>query len=178
MNVGPQQHQSVAAHYGVAIGLQSERRLTTTANAGQEVDLGGRRDRCAAGARNSGWSWLRLSQPSKEVERVMGIEPTLVVLDKRKQWPLPGSCRCVLKGPLLADPTLSRTVASCNARRCSFQPRSLSKCSEPQVQISPSPAACAVRVRSAHCCLLIGSVTLPRRLESPRRGVSGVGFTV
>ena len=32
----------------------------------------------------------------------MGIEPTLVVWDKRKQWPLPGSCRGVLEGPLLA----------------------------------------------------------------------------
>jgi len=76
MKAGLQRHQSFAARYGVAMGLQCERRLTATANAGQEEDLGRHRDRCAAGARNSGWSWLTLSQPSKEVERVMGFEPT------------------------------------------------------------------------------------------------------
>jgi hypothetical protein len=58
------------------VGLQRERRLTTTANAGQEEDLGRQRDRCAAGARNFGWSWLTLPQPGEELERVMGIEPT------------------------------------------------------------------------------------------------------
>ncbi len=47
-----------------------------------------------------------------EVERVMGIEPMLVDWDKRKQWPLPGSCRCVLEGPLLAGCWRSRTGAS------------------------------------------------------------------
>jgi hypothetical protein len=33
----------------------------------------------------------------------MGIEPTLVVWDKPKRWPLPGSCRGVLEGLLLAE---------------------------------------------------------------------------
>ncbi len=37
-----------------------------------------RRDHCAAYAGSSGWIWLALSQPSRKVERVMGIEPTLV----------------------------------------------------------------------------------------------------
>jgi hypothetical protein len=32
----------------------------------------------------------------------MGIEPMLVVWDARKEWPLTGSFRCVLEGPLLA----------------------------------------------------------------------------
>ncbi len=32
----------------------------------------------------------------------MGIEPILVVWDKRKEWPFPGSCRCILEGPLVA----------------------------------------------------------------------------
>ena len=41
-----------------------------------------------------------------------GIEPTLVVRDKRKEWPLPRRCRCVLEGPLVADFTLSRMSAS------------------------------------------------------------------
>jgi hypothetical protein len=41
----------------------------------------------------------------------MGIEPMLVVWDKRKEWPLPGSCRCILEGPLVADhaPTRGHT---------------------------------------------------------------------
>lgn len=42
-------------------------------------------------------------QPPGKLERVMGIEATPVAWDKRKQWLLPASCRCVLKGPLLAD---------------------------------------------------------------------------
>jgi hypothetical protein len=46
------------------------------------------------------------------LERVMGIETTLVIWDKRKQWPLSRSCRCVLKGPLLAD--YGRIAASQN----------------------------------------------------------------
>ena len=37
-----------------------------------------------------------------------GIEPTLVVWDKRKEWPLPRRCRCVLEGPLLAGSRGSR----------------------------------------------------------------------
>jgi hypothetical protein len=41
----------------------------------------------------------------------MGIEPSLAVWDKRKQGPLPGRCRCVLGGPLLAERTRSRTSA-------------------------------------------------------------------
>jgi hypothetical protein len=44
----------------------------------------------------------------RELERVMGVEPTLVAWDKRKQWPLPGSCRCVLEGPLLAADSTGR----------------------------------------------------------------------
>jgi hypothetical protein len=43
-----------------------------------------------------------------ELVRVMGIKPTLVVWAKRKQWPLPGSSRCVHEGPLLAECRLSR----------------------------------------------------------------------
>ena len=41
-------------------------------------------------ARNSGWSWLAFPQLGRKVERVMGIEPTLLVWDTRKEWPLPG----------------------------------------------------------------------------------------
>ena len=37
-----------------------------------------------------------------KLERVMGIDFTLVLWDKRKQWPLPGRCRRVLGGPVLA----------------------------------------------------------------------------
>ena len=57
-------------------------------------------------------SWIRPDRASKEVERVTGIEPTLAVWDKRTQWPLPGSCRCVLEGLLLADFTRTRVSAS------------------------------------------------------------------
>jgi len=32
----------------------------------------------------------------------MGIEPMLVDWDKLKEWPFPGSCRCVLEGQLVA----------------------------------------------------------------------------
>jgi hypothetical protein len=62
------------------------------------------------------------------VERVMGIERTLVVWDKRKQWPLPGSCRCVLEGPLLADLNRWRTAASLAKTGCSGTVRVLADC--------------------------------------------------
>jgi hypothetical protein len=61
----------------------------------------------ATSARSFGWSWLTLSQPGREVERVMGIEPTLVVWDTRKEWPLPGRSR-VREGPLVSVLTQSR----------------------------------------------------------------------
>jgi len=56
----------------------------------------------------------------------MGIERTLVVWDKRKQWPLPGSCRCVLEGLLLTDltvPVSGRPPATTDPNRSSEQSR-------------------------------------------------------
>jgi len=38
----------------------------------------------------------------RKMERVMCIEPTLVVWQNRRQWPLPESLRCATEGPLLA----------------------------------------------------------------------------
>jgi len=71
------------------VRAQSQRR-TTPASAGQDEDFGRPRDQDAARARNSGWSWLAFPQLGRKVERVMGIEPTLLVWDTRKEWPLPG----------------------------------------------------------------------------------------
>ena len=69
-------------HWVVGLGtcaIPAQRRhLTTTADAGPGEDLGRPRDRCAPGARNFGWSWLTLSQPGEQLERAMGIGPTLV----------------------------------------------------------------------------------------------------
>jgi len=54
---------------------------------------------------------MRAAEAGQKLGRVMPIEPMLEVWNKRKEWPLPGSCRCVLEGPLLADSTRSRTSA-------------------------------------------------------------------
>jgi hypothetical protein len=48
-----------------------------------------------------------ISEEAREAEQVMGIEPMLVVWDKRKEWTHSGSCRCVLEGQLGADSCLS-----------------------------------------------------------------------
>ena len=61
----------------------------------------------AVNGRAMGFVWA-----AKKVERVTGIEPTLVVWDKLKECPLPRRCRCVLEGPLVADSTRWRTSAS------------------------------------------------------------------
>ena len=57
------------------------------------------RDQDPARARNLGWSWLTRSQPDMRLERVMGIEPTLVAWEATvlplnyTRWPTQILCR-------------------------------------------------------------------------------------
>jgi hypothetical protein len=60
-------------------------------------------------ARSMATSGRRTGMVGYNVQAAVG---TPVVRDKREQWPLPESCRCVLERRLLADFTRTRVSAS------------------------------------------------------------------